>query len=130
MWDDRKITPRNTFKKIGYKRGISEELAKSRFRKAYELIIGEKYDKDLWWGYFRKIDPSGIKIGKKTPPNKTKTKNEKDDNDNNSRESDNEDKQSISTEGQHLRMDIYRICENCSDTDCRQEILDVLKTVI
>jgi len=55
-WDQLKVwrlrKQQESFAKIAAQLGISEDLAKKRFQRAFELILGQKYDKEIWKKYF------------------------------------------------------------------------------
>jgi len=106
IWDYRKKNI--PFAKIAVRLGISEDSAKKEFSKAYRLITGRIYDKNAWRRLFPDRDVkqqdllvSDIEQSLPHLPQLTSSMND-------------------DPEIAALIIDLRRICERCSDSDCRK----------
>jgi hypothetical protein len=130
IWDMRKEC--KSFREIALRLNISEHVAEKRFKKAFELITGNKYEKEYWIkhlsNHFERIikkdgaiDFKRIKnLSKKMEPSSIGVRSANVDL-MKSLDSYNQVKKFI------LITDIEKICRNCQDSTCRDNMKKAMK---
>lgn len=102
VWDMRTVPV--PFKKIAISQNISEDTAKKRFKKAFELIVGKEYQKEIWKKLFpRELAQQHLCVG-----NIEYVKGKED------------DPSLFGPSEMRLWYDIERICAKCPDSECRE----------